>query len=140
MNTCKRVKKLDEELAMLASTEEVESLALQARLVGAAYEGTPTQEKALVYVFEGSEYLVPFINVWDGVRVVECTVRLDLAERVVSRPHATSRMSEMQRTKKITPKARLAVLNGVKAWFLPEKGFSVRIVPFPVPELEPKRA
>lgn len=101
-----------------------------AHLVGAAYEGKPTQEKALVYAFEGAEYLVPFVNRWDGKRVVESTVRLDLAECVVSRPRETSRISEMLRSRKISPKARRAIQNGIKAWFLPEKDFAVRIVPF----------
>lgn len=127
---CKQAKKISEE----------EDLTFLAHLVGAAYEGTPTQEKALVYVFEGQEYLVPFVNVWDGVRVIESTVRLDLAECVVSRPRATSRISEMRRTKKISPKARVAILNGVYAWFLPEKGFRVRIVPFAKSEEEKKEA
>lgn len=125
-----RTKKMDEELIKLSSMGAVESLTVLAHLVGAAYEGQPTQEKALVYVFEGKEYLVPFVNVWDGARVVESTVRLDLAERVISRPRETSRISEMSRSKKIPPKARVAILNGVYAWFLPEKGYNVRIVPF----------
>jgi len=127
---CKRIKKLDEELSALATDREDYTPAVQAQLVGAAYEGTPIQEKALVYVYEGREYLVPFINVWDGARVLESTVHLDRAECVISRPHATSRISEMLRSKKISPEARVAILNGIYAWFLPEKGYHVRIVPF----------
>ncbi len=125
-----KTKKMEEELKKLSSMGPAESLTVLAHLVGSAYEGHPTQEKALVYVFEGSEYLVPFVNIWDGARVVESTVRLDLVERVVSRPRATSRISEMLRSKKIPSKARVAILNGIYAWFLPEKGYNVRIVPF----------
>ncbi len=105
-------------------------LKLEAHLVGAAYEGHPTQEKALVYVFGGKEYLVPFVNKWEGARVTESIVRLDLVERVISRPHATSRISEMLRSRKISDEARIAILNGIHAWFVPDKGYAVRIVPF----------
>lgn len=126
----KNIKSLDEALVRLSSRREVESLAVQAHLVGAAYEGHPTQEKALVYVFAGKEYLVPVMNAWEGNRVIESTVRLDLAERVVSRPRATSRISEMLRSRKISHEARVAILNGIYAWFLPEQGYKVNIVPF----------
>ncbi len=129
---CKKIKKLDEALARLLPIQEgTEPVAY---LVGAAYEGEPTQEKALVYAFEGKEYLVPFVNVWNGAQVIESTVRLDLAECVISRPKETSRISEMLRSKKIPPRARIAILNGVDSWFLPEKGYKVRIVPFALPQ------
>lgn len=102
----------------------------EAVLVGAAYEGHPTREKALVFVFAGKEYLVPFFNTWNGTHVTESVVRLDLVERVVLRPRATSQMSEMIRTRILSPEARVAILRGVLAWFVPDNGYDVRIVPF----------
>lgn len=123
-------KKANEGFVRVFGKQGVFDLKLEAHLVGAAYEGHPTQEKALVYVFGGQEYLVPFTNAWDGNRVTESIVRLDLVERVVSRPRATSRISEMLRSRKIPPEARIAILNGVHAWFVPDKSYAVRIVPF----------
>jgi len=126
----KNIKSLDEALDRLASGGRGGSFACQAHLVGAAYEGSPIQEKALVYVYAGKEYLVPVTNAWDGNRVTESVVRLDLAERVVSRPRATSKISEMLRSRKISHEARVAILNGIHAWFLPEQNYTIRIVPF----------
>lgn len=123
---CGKMKKSDE--AFLGALFEKKDK--EAYLIGAAYEGSPTKEKALVFAFDGKEYLVPFINVWDGSRVVESTVRLDLVERVESRPHETSRISEMLRSSRVTAEARAALEAGARAWFLPEKGYKVRIIPF----------
>ncbi len=102
----------------------------EAHLVGAAYEGKPTQEKSLVYVYAGKEYLVPVTNKWSKDQVTESTVHFDQAERVVGRPHGTSCISEMKRTRTISAQAKKALIKGVHAWFLPEKGFTIRIVPF----------
>lgn len=100
----------------------------EACLVGAAYVGQPTREKALVFAYGGQEYLVPVVNQWDGHRIVESTVSMDKVERVVSRPKGTSCISEMKRSKEISVAAREALLAAVKAWFLPEKGYKVTIL------------
>lgn len=129
----KTIKKLEEELANLAASLRDPGPQTEALLVGAAYEGQPTQEKALVFVFSGHEYLVPFLNMWDGNQVVESVVYLDRVEQVVSRPRATSRISEMIRSRRISLEARAAITKGVQAWFLPERGYTVAIVPFADP-------
>ncbi|MGE0108571.1 MAG: hypothetical protein AB7S81_02230 [Bdellovibrionales bacterium] len=119
MNSCDERIMLDE----LWSSDE-------AYLIGAAYIGKPTQEKALVYAFAGKEYLVPVRHKWDGTKVIESLIRLDLAERVVSRPNGTSCITKMNRSKEISDQAKAALIKGVKAWFLLEKGYMFQIIPF----------
>jgi hypothetical protein len=122
--------------ADLFRAEQVWADIEQAQLVGAAYEGTPTQEKSLVYVHGGKEYLVPVVNTWAEASIIKSIVRLDRAERVISRPNGTSCISEMKRTRKISVDAKKALIKGVHAWFLPEKGCTVQIVPFDEDERE----
>ena len=100
----------------------------EANLVGAAYVGQPTREKALVFAYGGQEYLIPVVNQWDGHRIVESTVSMDKIERVVTRPNGTSCISKMKRSKEVSAPARSALLAAVKAWFLPEKGYTFTIL------------
>lgn len=116
---------LEDETGLPLCTEGAE-----AHLVGAAYVGRPTREKALVFVYAGEEYLVPVTNQWDGARVVESTIYLNRTERVIARPHGTSCMTEMKRCSEISRTAKAALLRGVQSWFLPEKGYKIVIVPF----------
>lgn len=102
----------------------------EAYLVGSAYIGQPTREKALVFVYGGQEYLVPVTNQWDGYRVIESTVYLNKVERVVERPKGTSCISAMRRCKNISDNAKEALHRAVRAWFLPEKGYEAKIILF----------
>lgn len=119
-------------MTILKKTQNVEEeLGInEAQLVGSAYVGKPTQEKALVYVFAGEEYLVPVVHKWNGANVTESLIHLDRAERVVSRPSGTSCITEMNRSKILSEEAKAALIKGVKAWFLLERGYVFRIVPF----------
>lgn len=118
------------ELIKLIEEKTIEGRDVKAFLIGTAYEGHPTQEKALVFAFGGKEYLVPFQNVWDGARVIETSLHLDRVERVIARPYATSRISEMLRSRVVSKEAQAAILNGLRDWFLPEENHRLTITPF----------
>lgn len=105
-----------------------EALPLYAKPLGAAYDGSPTREKALVYGFEGIEYLVPVVHQGLGSSAIESTLYLDRAERIVLRPRYTSKISEMRRTRTISPRGREALLQGILATFSERAGHVVHIV------------
>lgn len=124
------MKKQEQEGGLKTTGSSVRGKAVEAHLVGAAYLGQPTREKALVFAHDGKEYLVPVTNQWDGQRIIESTVHMNKVERVVARPKGTSCISEMKKSKEVTETARIALLKAVKAWFLPEQGYKIIIIPF----------
>lgn len=100
----------------------------EAKHLGAAYEGSPTKEKALVYGFEGGEYLVPVRHEGLGPLGILSTVHLERAKRVLLRPRYTSKISEMRCSSALSSREREALLRGIQASFPVRAGHSVRIV------------
>jgi len=111
---------------------------LPARFVGSAYDPDGDPEEARfgpieVFAVGDDEYLVPTKAKWKGGHVTEHTVRLDHAEKIITRPldgegRPTRNIAEMERSKEIDPDVRESLLAIVHRRYKPKTGYSVQVI------------
>jgi len=99
------------------------------RRVATAINGDPREAAGDIFAIGNNEYYVPLEERYgNGGKLTATTFRLDLAERIVSRPNGTRQIFEMVRDKDI-PSSDFAILaRAVEEENPAQPGYAVQII------------
>lgn len=100
------------------------------RRIGTAIDGNPREHtvQADIFVVGGQEYLVPDESRFKGTELVESIVRLDQAQRILSRPPGSRQMRDMTLSTDVPDSVREVLAKAVEEYNPSTHSYAVTII------------